>query len=271
VNALDPVLQTTAASEGFDLDEFVAYDEEEITNYEIGLKGTTADRSFRYAIALYYLDWTGYVQPVTANWTPDDGVLLPGTGSTDYFSRIFVNTGDLDGLGFELEAQWTPSERWLFGGALSYSGLEFTGDSCSPIPLDYGVPAIQTEPYACANVGGKKPPMFSPFTLYLNGTYTYPLSTKLDGYGRVDYAYRSKRYTEQINTDYIEGYSIVNLRLGVSADQWSAEFFVDNLFDDDTPSGAVRFFDGRQPGMVFGTSYVLRRPRIFGIRLSYDF
>lgn len=271
VNALDPVLQATAASESYDLDEFVAFDEEEIVNFEIGLKGGSQDKAFRYSAALYYLDWTGYVQPVTGNWTPDDGVLLPGTTSNDYFSRLFVNTGDLDGLGVEFEAAWSPSENWLFGGALSYSGLEFKKDSCSPVPLNYGVPAIRTEPYACADVGGKKPPMFSPFTLALNGTYSHPLSAELDGYVRVDYAYRSKRYTEQINTDYIGAFNMVDLRFGVRADHWSAELFATNLLDDDTPSGAVAFFDGRQPGMVFGTSYVLRQPRSIGIRLAYNF
>lgn len=271
VNALDPILQMTAASEGFNLNAFVAFDEEEIWNYEVGLKGTILDDRLRYSVAAYYLQWDGYVQPATVNWTPDDGILLPGTVGTDYFSRMFLSIGDLDGAGFELEATWKPTDHISIDGMLSYSGLEFTDDACSPIPVDYGVPPIQTDPYACASVGGNAPPMFSRLTSALAATYTAPINESMDWYARLDYHYRSKRYVEQTNTDYIPGFHIVNLRGGLRGEHWLVELFVDNLTDDDTPTGAVRFFDGRQPGMVFGTTFVVRRPRWAGIRLAYDF
>jgi iron complex outermembrane receptor protein len=270
-NTLDPVLQATAASEGYDLEAFRTYDEEKLWNYELGLKGDALEGELQYAVAVYYLDWTGYVQPVTANWTPADGVLLPGTTSNDYFSRLFINGGDLNGVGFEAEGSWRPTPWLTLGGSISYSTLEFTNDSCSPIPLDYGVPAIQTEPYRCASIGGALPPMFSDFTTALYATATHQLSSSLEGYARIDHQYRSKRYTEVINTDYIPALTNVDLRFGVRADKWSAELYATNLLDDDTPSGAVRFFDGRLPGMVFNTTYQPRRPREFGISLAYDF
>lgn len=271
INALDPILLQTAADEGYALSSFTAFDEEEIISYEIGLKGAALDNTLRYAAAVYYLDWTGYVQPVTGNWTPADGILLPGTTGNDYFSRLFINTGDLDGVGFEFEGTWNATDRLTIGGMLSYSGLEFTNDSCSPIPIDYGVPAVQTSPFACAGVGGNLPPMFSNFATSLDATYTFPVTSDIDGFVRLDHRYRSKRYVEQTNTDYIDGFHLLNLRVGIRGESWSAELFANNLTDDDTPTGAVRFFDGRQPGMVFGSSYVNRRPRSVGIALAYDF
>jgi iron complex outermembrane receptor protein len=267
---LDPILQQTSSSEGFDLDAFIAFDEEEIRNYEIGLKGATLDNKLRYSIAAYYLDWKGYVQPVTLNWTPDDGVLLPGTGSNDYFQRTFIGIGDLDGFGFELEGTWLPASNLIIGAVLSYSGLEYSDNACSPVPLDYGVPADQTSPFACASVEGNRTPMFSPFTTALNVTYEFDVGASLTGYTRLDHQYRSKRYVESTNTDYIEAFHMVNLRAGLRSASWSAELFVENALDDDTPGGAVRFFDGRQPGMVFGSTFQLRRPRTMGIRLAYD-
>jgi len=271
VNAQDPILNQTAASENFDLSAFLTFDEETIWSYETGLKGRLADSALRYAAAVYYLDWKGYVQPATVNWTPASGMLLPGTAPTDYFSRLFVDSGDLDGFGVELEAVWDATEQLQFDGAFAYSGVKFNKNSCSIIPTDYGVPPIRTSPFQCASLDGAVPPMFSRYTTSISATYTVPLSSALDGYGRIYHAYRSKRYTEVINTDFIKGYHTVNLNVGVRSERWFAELYVKNLFDDDTPAGAVRFFDGRLPGMVFNTTYQLRRPRQIGVSLGYDF
>lgn len=271
-NALDPVLIETAESEGFALEAFQTYDEEVIVSYEMGLKGRLDEYDFRYSLAAYYLDWEGYVQPATANWTPADGVLLDGTAADDYYSRLFMNTGDLSGAGLEFEGQWSPTDNLDIGGTLSYTGLEFDDDACSPIPLDYGVTATRTEPYSCATtIGGNAPPMLSRFTAAINATYIAELDNGLTSYTRADYQYRSKRYVEQINTDYLPGYSMVNLRSGLRKDNWSVELYVDNLFDEDSPAGAVRFFDGRIAGMSYNTSVRLRQPRTAGINLSYSF
>ncbi|MBU2876846.1 MULTISPECIES: TonB-dependent receptor [Aliiglaciecola] len=271
-NALDPILLQTAAEEGFDLDAFQTYEEEVIVSYELGVKGYLPDHDFRYSLALYYLDWEGYVQPATANWTPSDGELSEGTTADDYYSRLFLNTGDLSGAGIEFEGEWQPIDYLDIGTAISYTGLEFKDDACSPIPLDYGVAATSTEPYNCAaTIGGNAPPMLSRFTWSLNATYTVELNSDLVSYSRVDYQYRSKRYVEQINTDYLPAYSMVNLRSGIRADNWSIELYVNNLFDEDSPAGAVRFFDGRISGMSYNTSVRLREPRTAGINLAYSF
>jgi len=266
----DPIMQEAASSEGLNLEAFQTFDEEEILNYEIGLKAVIPDWNLRYSAALYYLDWEGYVQPTTLDWTPEDGELLPGTTGNDYFQRVFLNTGDLDGFGFEFEGQWAATEELVVGGMFSYSGLEFTDDACSPIPLNYGVPAIELDPYACASVEGAQLPMTSKYSAAVNATYTMQFSNGYEGYARFDYQYKSKRYTEQINTDYLPSFDLVNLRFGVRSDSWSVELFGNNIFDEDSPAGAVRFFDSRQPGMVFNTTVRQRRPRSVGIALNYD-
>ena len=270
-NALDPILLETAAAENYDLDEFQTYEEEEILSYELGIKGDLKDQKLRYSAAVYYLDWSGYVQPVTGNWTPSDGI-PDGRTPNDYFSRLFINTGDLDGMGLEIEGQWVATDNIEFGFTYAYNGLTFKDSACSPIPLDYGIPATSNSPYACAAViGGNQPPMLSKTTGALSGTYTKAINADLEGYARLDYQYRSKRYVEQINTDYLPAYSLVNFRAGVRADQWSAEFYVTNLLDEDSPAGAVRFFDGRIAGMSYNTSLRMRQPRTAGINLSYSF
>lgn len=271
-NALDPLLVQTATEESYDLEAFQTYKEEKILSYEVGVKGNIREHNVRYSLAAYYLDWEGYVQPATANWTPADGILSEGTTADDYYSRLFLNTGDLDGIGIEFEGQWQPFDALDLGTSLAYTGLEFKDDACSPIPLDYGVAPTSTSPFNCAaTIGGNAPPMLSRYTAAFNATYTVPLENGLNAYARADYQYRSKRYVEQINTDYLPAYSLVNLRAGVQSDEWSVELFVNNVFDEDSPAGAVRFFDGRIAGMSYNTSVRLRQPRTAGINLSYSF
>lgn len=271
-SAVDPVLLETSASEGYDLSSFEAYNEEKINSIEIGIKGDLREHDIRYSVALYYLDWKGYVQSVNGQWTPDDGVFLPDTTGNDYYTRLFVNSGDLDGAGLEVEGQWQPMDELILGGSFAYNGLEFKDDACSPIPLDYGVPATSTEPFDCAaTIGGNTPSMQSKITGALSATYTKAINSTLNGYGRIDYHYNSKRFTEQINTDYLPAYSMVNFRTGVRAEDWSIELYINNLFAEDSPAGAVRFYDGRIAGMGYNTSLRLRQPRTAGINLTYNY
>jgi iron complex outermembrane receptor protein len=113
--------------------------------------------------------------------------------------------------------------------------------------------------------------MVSPYTTSLAADYSFPVTVDFQGYLRVDHSWRSKRYVEVTNTDYIADYHTVNLRVGIRNDSFKVEAFATNLFDDDTPSGAVRYFDGRLPGMSFNTTFQRRRPSQIGISLSYDF
>lgn len=268
--ALDPILNQTATSQNFDLSQYVAFDEETVWSYEAGFKGSTADGRLGFAVAVYYLDMKGLVQPVTLNWTPTSGVLLPGTVSDDYFQRLFLNAGDFGGLGVELEFTWRPFDRLTLSGSASASGTEFGKNACSPIPLDYGVPADQSTPFSCVNIEGAQQPMVSKYTTSLAADYRFPITDHIDGFIRADHSWRSKRYVEVTNTEWIRGYHIVNLRAGIRTDRIKIEGFVANLFDDDTPTGAVRYFDGRLPGMTYNTTFQRRRPRQFGINLSYD-
>jgi iron complex outermembrane recepter protein len=276
VNAASARLQATAAEQNFDLQNLIAFDEEEIVNYEVGAKGST--NTFRYSASVYYLDWTGYVQPGTTSWDPGN-LTFPRTvgtftdiNGTDYFSRFFSSAGDLSGLGGEVEGTWAATDELELSGSFAYSGVEFDDTACSAIPLDYGIPAESTlNGTNCAFIGGNAPPMFSRYSTSLSGVYTRPLSNGLDGFVRLAHSWRSKRYVEQTNFEYIGDYHTLNANIGVRGDNWSAEFYGKNLTDDDTAAGAVRFFDARLPGMVFNSSFTLRRPLEVGIRLGYDF
>ena len=247
-----------AAAAGFDLTPFVAFDEEKIWSYEIGSKGTALDGTLVYAVAFYYLDWTGYVGPVDLS-----------IGTT--FSRTFVNLGDLSGFGAEFEGAYKPNEYLDFRGTIAFVGTEFDDNACSPVPTAYGAPADQVAPFSCGSIAGSTPALASKVSTSFSATFTYPISNGLDFFARFDHRWRSKRYLTDMNLGYLPSFHIVDLRAGISTENWRIEVYGENVTDEDSPTGSVRFFDGRLPGMSFNNAHaVARRPVAFGVRLAYD-
>ena len=94
------------------------------------------------------------------------------------------------------------------------------------------------------------------------------MSTGFEIYGRVDAAFRGKRYIDDSNTGYIGRQVTVNLRVGLQNDKLRVQGFCSNLTDDDTPvrSFLLRNFlgvphrvvqerEGRKCGVEFSYTY----------------
>jgi hypothetical protein len=60
-----------------------------------------------------------------------------------------------------------------------------------------------------------------------------------------------------------ESYILANVSAGVTKDEWRAELYIDNLFDEN----AQLYIDEQQ----FTPKVVTNRPRTIGLRLSYEF
>jgi len=57
-----------ASSVAFDENTFLTFDEEELTNFEVGLKATVLDNRLQFTAALYVMDWDKMIQPFTLDW-----------------------------------------------------------------------------------------------------------------------------------------------------------------------------------------------------------
>ena len=68
--------------------------------------------------------------------------------------------------------------------------------------------------------------------------------------------FRGGRYVQ-------EAYVLTNLAVGVTNDEWKAELYIDNVFDEN----AILNIDTQQ----FTPKVVTNRPRTIGVRLSYDY
>ena len=75
-----------------------------------------------------------------------------------------------------------------------------------------------------------------------SATYTRPLGDLgAEWFLRGDYVYNSKTWLEAENEAYIGDLNLMNARLGVESDSWTAAVYVDNFLDDETPLLATEF------------------------------
>ena len=108
---------------------------------------------------------------------------------------------------------------------------------------------------------GNELPLISRYTLNLGGQYRAPIADSgLGLLARVDYRRTGRTWWEPYNTTSRNPIDLVDARLGVEHDRWSATLFAENLFDEEYNA---EFSPG---GFVFKA-----RPRRYGAEVSFRF
>ena len=144
--------------------------------------------------------------------------------------------------GFELEARARPARGLELSAALGYTDSEIKE---FPDPV----------------VIGNELPLISRYTLNLGGQYRAPIADSgLGLLARVDYRRTGRTWWEPYNTTSRNPIDLVDARLGVEHDRWSATLFAENLFDEEYNA---EFSPG---GFVFKA-----RPRRYGAEVSFRF
>ena len=142
--------------------------------------------------------------------------------------------------GFELEARARPARGLELSAALGYTDSEIKE---FPDPV----------------VIGNELPLISRYTLNLGGQYRAPIADSgLGLLARVDYRRTGRTWWEPYNTTRRHPIDLVDARLGVEHDRWSATLFAENLFDEEYNA---EFSPG---GFVFKA-----RPRRYGAEVSF--
>jgi iron complex outermembrane receptor protein len=93
------------------------------------------------------------------------------------------------------------------------------------------------------------------------------MTDTLDYFWRADVMGQSEQFVSEINVATIEPRTLVNLRLGLRGENWSASIYAKNLFDEEYVSNAFYI-----AAPFFGT-YVpaLGNQRRVGATFSYDY
>lgn len=173
------------------------------------------------------------------------------TKSKNSYFFVFLATNSTQNLGnvpearisgFELEARAKPAKGFELNAALGYTNSKITA---FPDPV----------------VLGNELPLISRYTLNLGAQYRAPLAgTGLGLLARLDYRRTGRTWWEPYNTTSRNPIDLVNARLGVEDENWSATLFAENAFDEEYNA---EFSPG---GFVFKA-----RPRRYGAEVSFRF
>ena len=229
------------------IDELRLYDEEQLWNYEIGVKGRFIDGRLQLTAALFQGDYDD-LQVTTVQID---------TGNNNQQFRVTENAARAHVNGGEIEFQALLTDKFLLRG--SYAALDTGYDEIDPIStLDPVASKFVRAPEDSYSIGLQ----------YISGLATGgELSWNLD-YGWKDDQETSNTGTQNIT---IEAYGLLNGRLQYTPPgaNWRVALVGSNLLDEEyIISGA----DNAIKQGVIGIVHVDRgRPREYGIQISMDF
>lgn len=237
------------------LDDGIDFDPETVTSWELGLKGETADRSLRYSLSAFLMEFEDYQL--------NQFIQLSNNTST----ITIQNAAEVTSEGLEAEVTWYPTAALMLQGSLGYNNAEF--DSFP------GGGSVRNPAGVGSDLGGNKLPQAPEWSSALALQYNLPLTgTNGELVTRLDWTYSDEYFTTEDNVSVaapgsaiewgrVDSYSLLNGRIGyASGDSWSVYLWGRNLLDEDYtfawPSdflGTVAEFPGD--------------PRTYGVELTW--
>lgn len=259
-----PGIPPTECSEQIKSD--LTIEEEEQWTYEFGLKSTWLDRSVVANLAVFYIDWENQALTEVADVPSSSGAIIG--------LQALRNVGQSKVTGLELETSWAATDNLFLYLNYGLSDGEF---------VEGALPNFANTTGTVGNISGHSIPDTPTHSVVTGFDATSPLNADLTAFMRGNVSFESKRFNNASNLNWMDQRTLVNLRLGVQSDIWTATLYVRNLLDDDTPIGALGFNnyainpivtvadapnDGAYPRLY---SIVPQRGRDFGIEFRYRF
>lgn len=252
---------TRDVSVNYNSAEYTAFDEERLTNYEFGFKGSALEDRLSFTGAIYHMIWEDAVQPINLDWdyayADNDLIGQPVAGIANTFyvaetpdtdARVFANSGTSKTTGIELQANYWIHEKWSLKGNASLMRAEHS-DFCSSAlftanpgylgtlaELEVGEDEVGDD---CFILDGKKLTRQPVATLSITPSYQIDISNGLRFSASARFQYTGKTYMDAANLARTPPIMRVNLTFSLSSDTWSGTFYLENLLDDKTISAAT--------------------------------
>ncbi len=218
--------------------------EEVIWNYEIGLKGVSANRRFDYNAALFQYDYTDFQTTVR---DPNNAARF-----------ITISAGNATGRGGEFAVRGRITD--FLSAFANYGYTDATFDDTG----ENGQPQV----YA-----GSSFRLTAKHTVAVGTTVSF----NLDSFGRLAFTpvfqYKTKHYFDDDNTRFggtlrQDGYALVNVRATWRSprDRWEVAAYIENMFDREYLIDAGNF------GANFGIPTFIRgQPQLYGLSATARF
>jgi outer membrane receptor protein involved in Fe transport len=197
-----------------------SFESDELTNFEVGYKGTLAGGSLFVELVAFTMVWEDFQIQVN---DPQPAVFQLG----------IVNFPEATITGAELAFDWLPAADWRISASLANTNAEIS--ETQVLFPDTGAELTA--------IDGTQLPITPEWKANLSIEYTLPTEW-LGGepFVRFDYTHVDESINALAGLEATvvsppptiqEAYDIANLRVGVDGDDWSASVYINNLFDDD--------------------------------------
>lgn len=244
------------------------FDDETVTNYEVGAKTRLADGRVQFNAAVFYSEI-------------DDLQVIADAGSCS--SRIVLNA-QAESVGAEMEMLARAGDNWDLGLSATYVQAEIT----------------ETRNDATGNPiagirDGNRLPTSPEFQAAASATYNWQFTSQMDGFANFTYQYVGSSWTQLADQEppfgcvgcagapgffnfgaptissftfdtELPSYQIGNLRFGVKSGAWEAAAYVNNVWDE----RAFLSLD-RERGSRARVGYLTNTPRTYGVTLRLNF
>jgi iron complex outermembrane receptor protein len=226
---------------------------EEVTDYELGWKGTWAGGHLRTQLGGYYNSYKNYQVSVVDPDVPGFNSILNITDTTRLYGAEFSAQGSFGGFEFDLAASLSHSDIgrfFAFDPRLGHSG------TCNP----NNGPATAT---GCVDLTGRDTVYAPKFTLSMGAQYAIPLGEGTTLTPRVDYAHTDPTWGALFQNvalgDYLPARDQLNGQLTLATGPWSIAAYGTNLTDQHV---VVAVSSNRR---------LAGPPRQYGLRVSRSF
>jgi iron complex outermembrane receptor protein len=253
------------------------WDDEKVTNFELGAKTRMADGRVTLNAALFM--------------SKVDGLQVVADAGT-CSSRIILNA-DAESKGAEVELFVRPDQHWDLGLSATYVNAEITQSQIDP---DSGSPIGGIR-------DGNRLPTSPQLQSVATGAYNWSLTPSLESYVRLTWQHVGESFTQLADQEpnfgvirdqptgfvpdgsarlipfggvpsntviefdsELPAYDIANFRWGVRTDRWEGGLFVNNLFDE----RAFLSLD-RERGRSARVGYLTNPPRTIGVNFRMNF
>ncbi len=232
-------------------DSMFSYDSDKVTNFEIGIKGTTDN--LRYTVALFKDVWK---DPQLNTIALESGIY------------IVQNGDEAETTGIEFEVEGYLSEAFHYSVGYSYVNAELTKD-------------FYREDGSFVAASGNTLPGVAEHTFNLALDYTVPMNDGFEAIYRMGAYYQSET-ENSINNDSslygvtFDGFSTVEASASLVADQWTATLYAKNLTNEE---GVTAMFKDEHMGSSAARNLpsnnsshaYIATPRTMGLSVSYTF
>ncbi|WOX05649.1 TonB-dependent receptor [Microbulbifer pacificus] len=222
-----------------------SFDQESVTNLEIGVKSSLFDNAVRFNASVFAYDYKNLQQ-----------LDLVGAPIPNYYLR----NADAEGRGAEFEVQWAATDNLFIAGNYSYLKTEYTRYQI--------IESIGETEEENSRVG--QPRVGTPENKFnLMAEYTWELAAGGDVSLRGDYNWTDERVGSISDpARVIPDYQLMNMRAGWNSpsDRYSAALWVQNVTDEEIAGG----YGGT--GAAIGASPAWRfMPRMYGADFAVRF